>query len=161
MVRVGLSILIAGMLIILTGCCAIFNGKTQTVTINSAPQGAAVYNTAGQFLGYTPLTLPLDRQREQSLELHLAGYQSQVKYFERRIDWWLFPLDFIIWPTVFVDAESGAMYVFKDPNSTVLLKPISQRQPQAVVIPAQVVTPPATIPVKTVPLHPASDINNE
>jgi len=114
---------VAAILLITAGCCAIFNGKTQTVTINSVPQGAAVYNCYGQYLGVTPLTVPLDRGREQSLELHLNGYLPQVKYFERRIDWWLFPLDFIIWPTIFVDTESGAMYVFKEPNATVKLQP--------------------------------------
>jgi len=106
------------------GCCAIFNGKTQAVTINSIPADAAVYHN-GQYVGRTPLTIPFDRQREQSVELVRTGYQPEVKYFERRIDWWLLPLDFIIWPTVFVDVDSGAMYVFRESNCTLRLKPTS------------------------------------
>ncbi|MEP6722591.1 MAG: hypothetical protein ABJA77_14185 [Variovorax sp.] len=59
----------------LTGCASIFNGKTQQVTVSSVPEGAmaSVTNRAGEKIhsGATPVTLTLDRG---------AGYFKSESY---------------------------------------------------------------------------------
>ena len=59
------AIVASAALFALTGCASIFNGSTQSVTINSTPDGAAfaVTNRAGEKIhaGTTPTTLTLKR----------------------------------------------------------------------------------------------------
>jgi len=58
-------LLAAALVTALSGCATIFNGKSQAVTISSAPEGAqvSVSNRAGQRVhaGETPVTLTLKR----------------------------------------------------------------------------------------------------
>jgi len=58
------------------GCATIVDGTTQELTFGSEPEGAQVV-LDGQVLGFTPLTVEIDRAEGRTVELRKAGYASE------------------------------------------------------------------------------------
>lgn len=69
------KIITAFLVIQISGCATIIDGKEQTIAINSSPEGATVV-VGGVTLGKTPLIAPVKRSNSnQGVRLTLAGYE--------------------------------------------------------------------------------------
>ncbi|MCP3966371.1 MAG: PEGA domain-containing protein [Lentisphaerae bacterium] len=98
--------------VMLTGCNSIFVGSTQKVTIDTKPQDAKIYDAQGNYLGTTPAKLTLPRGENKTLKLKKEGYDTATIFMNRKVEWWPFVLDIIVWPTIFVDWATGAMFKY-------------------------------------------------
>jgi hypothetical protein len=130
-------VLVAGAaLLVLSGCASIFNGKTQKITLKSAPDGATavVTNGAGQSIhtGTTPVTLELNRgagyfkSESYTVVLSKAGFvPKEVKLTATVSGWYIGNILFGgLIGMLAVDPVTGAMYTFPEAVSETL-------QPQA------------------------------
>ena len=95
------------MLITLTGCASIAGNNTRAVTINSAPQGAAIY-VDNQEYGVTPatITLPNNIYGGKSIMVKKAGYHAQTRMVNTQFQP-IALLDVFFWPTFIVDGVTG------------------------------------------------------
>lgn len=131
------SIWVAGAaLLVLSGCASIFNGKTQKITLTSAPNGAmaVVTNGAGEKVhtGNTPVTLELNRgagyfkSESYTVVLSKPGFVPKTVKLTSAVSGWYIGnllLGGLI-GMLAVDPVTGAMYTFPDSVSETL-------QPQA------------------------------
>jgi len=80
----GKNILSLVLLLLATGGCATaINGTTQTVYINSIPQGAAVSDN-GRPLGMTPVSAVLARGQDHVLTFSMPGYGTTSFAMQRQ-----------------------------------------------------------------------------
>lgn len=121
MTRRVVAILAAAMI---AGCATIMEGKTQKVTFNSVPSGADVYLN-GKHLGKTPLTVTLDKPKEDGqLKFSKEGYKDIEIVASKKMSSWL--LGNIIFGGTFgtsTDYASGAIYEYQPNNFQVTLEP--------------------------------------
>jgi hypothetical protein len=112
-----LSNISASMLIVLclvaslSACCSIIHGTTQDIGISSSPSNAAVKidNTTH---GQTPMVAKLDRKKDHTLTIELAGFQPYSATITKSVSGW-------VWGNILfggliglaVDAISGGLYV--------------------------------------------------
>ena len=108
----------------LSGCATVFNGKTQAVVVNSVPVGAMalVTNQAGENVhtGLTPVTLTLNRgagyfrPETYTVTLTKDGFASKQLTFTGTISGWY--IGNILFGGLIgmlaVDPITGAMYTF-------------------------------------------------
>lgn len=115
---------IIGLMALLAGCASIVDGKRQSVSFASNPDGAIV-SINGRQLGKTPVTVMLDRQSGiQNLTFTKEGYKSKDLPIQAGFNSWF-------WGNVFLggfygsttDALSGAAYEYKPGNFMVTLEP--------------------------------------
>ncbi|WP_082754923.1 hypothetical protein [Variovorax sp. PAMC 28711] len=116
----------------LSGCASIFNGKTQAITISSVPDGATalVVNRAGVTVhnGVTPLTLQVNRgagyfkSEVYTITFAKEGFAStEVKLESTVSGWYIGNLLFGgLIGMIGVDPATGAMYVFPETVSSTL-----------------------------------------
>lgn len=118
------NILVIGLMAWLTGCASLVDGKRQSVSFASNPDGATV-SINGRQLGKTPVTVMLDRQSGiQSLSFTKEGYKSKDLPIQAGINSWF-------WGNVLLgglygsttDALSGAAYEYKPGDFMVTLEP--------------------------------------
>lgn len=116
----------------LSGCASIFNGKTQAVVINSVPDGAAisVSNRAGEKVhtGTTPVTLTLNRgagyfkSETYVVTLNKEGFAPKELTLTATVSGWY--IGNILFGGLIgmlaVDPATGAMYTFPDTVSSTL-----------------------------------------
>lgn len=57
------------------GCATLFTGSSDTVTVNSEPSGAKVYLN-GMYMGLTPVSPSLKRDKDYAVILKKEGYQD-------------------------------------------------------------------------------------
>lgn len=116
--------------IMIAGCATIMDGTKQKVTFNSVPSGADVYLN-GKHLGKTPLTVTLDKPKEDGqLKFSKKGYKDIEIVASKKMSSWL--LGNIIFGGTFgtsTDYASGAIYEYQPNNFQVTLEPegMSQR----------------------------------
>lgn len=78
------TVIIAG-----SGCATIVNGRTQAVTVSSAPPGAHVF-IGGEFVGVTPARLELRRRDEHIvLRVEMDGFVAQEVGVKRSVSGWI------------------------------------------------------------------------
>lgn len=110
--------------LLIAGCATIMEGKTQKVTFNSVPSGADVYLN-GKHLGKTPLTVTLDKPKEDGqLKFSKKGYKDIEIVASKKMSSWL--LGNIIFGGTFgtsTDYASGAIYEYQPNNFQVTLEP--------------------------------------
>ncbi|QSH40589.1 PEGA domain-containing protein [Lentisphaerota bacterium ZTH] len=96
----------------MSGCCSLFVGTTQEVTIDSKPQEAKIYDAQGNYLGVTPAKITFPRGKNTTLKLKKEGYDDGTVFMNRNVEWWPFVLDILLWPTMIVDYATGAMFKY-------------------------------------------------
>jgi len=120
---------------LMAGCCSVFRGTTETITIKSQPGKAAIYNDHDKLQGYTPLTITMNRGQKTYFSVVKDGYQPESVNLTRRIDWWLYPIDILVWPTLIVDYATDAMWIYSPDEFDVKLKPVEKPSAPPVKIP--------------------------
>ena len=103
------------------GCSTVFTGTTSKITVNSTPAGASVYDSNNALLGKTPLTTQLHKEN-RVIFLKKEGYQVTSASTERKFSFFPFALDIFCWPTLIVDAYTGACYDIRT-NYNIKLEP--------------------------------------
>lgn len=71
-----------------SGCCSIFSGSTQKITISSTPPGAKVTADNGTSI-ITPGSIVLERKSKHTLVAELTGHESQQVQLEQRLNNWV------------------------------------------------------------------------
>jgi hypothetical protein len=109
-----------------SGCASIIDGRTQTVTFNSEPQGAQIIIN-GMPMGVTPASIGLKRSDYDNANLlfRREGFQDQTVTMRTKLNGWF-------WGNVIsggllgsaTDAISGAMWEYSPNNHFVTLNPI-------------------------------------
>jgi len=98
-------------LIFTQGCCSIFTGGPQTVSVDSKPQGAKV--KIGPYDGTTPYKVSIPRGKNYTIQVEYDG-QREVVNLEKNIEpvYWV---NILIWPGLIIDVATGAMFRY-DPT---------------------------------------------
>ena len=122
----------SAMVLALSGCASIFNGKTQTVVLTSAPGGATatVTNRAGERIhtGITPVTLTLNRgagyfkSEAFTVTLTKEGFEPRQVSIASSVSGWYFGNILFggLIGMLAVDPVTGAMYSFPETVSGAL-----------------------------------------
>lgn len=127
------AVLISACALALGGCASIFNGSSQTLTINSEPDGAdlVVSNRAGDKIhtGTTPATISVKRgagyfkSETYLVTLNKPGFETQEFTVTSSVSGWY--IGNIIFGGLIgflaVDPATGAMYTFPDSVSQKLV----------------------------------------
>lgn len=116
-------IIAASIVITITGCASIVSGTDQTLTFNSEPDGATVTVT-GKKVGKTPLSVQIDKDKNQSLTFEKEGYKTYTTQLSTSMDSWFWGN--ILFGGVFgstTDGMSGAINEFTPDQYFVTLTP--------------------------------------
>ena len=95
-----------------SGCCTIFCGGSQMITVNSKPEGAKVQ--LGSLQGVTPYQVKIPKGKDYAIRVSYAG-KTQATPLEKKVDG-VFWINILIWPGLIIDAATGNMYKY-DPTS--------------------------------------------
>jgi len=100
--------LIAGA--VLAGCATLFKGSNEKVSLASDPSQAKVY-VNGEYMGETPVQLPLQSKHTYSIEFRKDGYQSKTVLLNDHVGAGWIVLDVIggLVPVI-IDAATGDWY---------------------------------------------------
>ena len=102
-----------GLISQLSGCATVINGTTQSMTFDSKPQGAEV-SIDGAYVGITPLTLKLGKNKKESVQVKKAGYKTVSRDITKSFD--PVALVDIFWDLSTTDFITGAAMKY-EPNS--------------------------------------------
>lgn len=106
----------------LSGCATIFSRSQDPVTINSTPEGAAIY-LDGMRVGKTPSVVTIDRSlNAPSIEIRAPGYYSQRVMVNNTLNN-VTLINLLIWPGFIVDAITGNMMRVSQLSYDVELEP--------------------------------------
>lgn len=109
----------------IAGCASIMSGTTQQITFQSTPDGATV-KVNGKPLGKTPLTIQLDKEKNQSLTIEKEGYKTFTTSMDTKLDPWFWGnivLGGVIGSTT--DGINGSMNEYAPGQYIITLEPIS------------------------------------
>lgn len=110
--RIAIStILVFSMIVMSSGCCSIFGGGTQMITVNSKPEGAKV--ELGSLQGVTPYQVQLSKGKDYAIRVSYAG-ETQSTPLEKKVDG-VFWINILFLPGLIIDAATGNMYKY-DPT---------------------------------------------
>lgn len=106
-----------------SGCATIVSGTDQEVTFNSEPEGATV-SVTGKVLGKTPVTIRLDKEKNQILTFEKEGYKTYTTQMSTTMDGWF-------WGNIVIggffgsttDGASGAINEYSPDQYFVTLTP--------------------------------------
>ena len=94
------ALAVTAIVLALSGCASIFNGKTQSVVVNSAPDGATVTitNRAGEKVhtGTTPVTVSLNRgagyfkSEDYKITIRKEGFSDKQLTLTSSLSGWYF-----------------------------------------------------------------------
>ncbi|MCK7546664.1 PEGA domain-containing protein [Marinobacter koreensis] len=118
-----LSLVLAAIALLSSGCASIVSGTDQKLTFNSEPEEATV-TVSGRVLGKTPLTVPVDRGSNQSITFEKEGYKTYTAQLSTTTNPWFFGnivLGGLLGSTT--DGVSGAIHEFSPDQYFVTLKP--------------------------------------
>jgi hypothetical protein len=119
----SLSLVLAAIALLSSGCASIVSGTDQKLTFNSEPEEATV-TVSGRVLGKTPLTVPVDRGSNQSITFEKEGYKTYTAQLSTTTNPWFFGnivLGGLLGSTT--DGVSGAIHEFSPDQYFVTLKP--------------------------------------
>ena len=94
-----------------SGCCTIFGGGSQLITVNSKPAGAKV--ELGSLQGTTPYQVKLPKGKDYIIRLTYEG-KMQSTPLEKKVDG-IFWINILFWPGLLIDAATGNMHKY-DPT---------------------------------------------
>jgi hypothetical protein len=97
---------------ILSSCASIVTGRDQNLTFNSEPDGATV-TVSGKVVGKTPISVQIDKGKNQALVFEKEGYKTFTTQLSTRTNSWF-------WGNIVLggffgsstDGISGAIYEF-------------------------------------------------
>ncbi len=112
-------------LTLITGCASIVTGRDQTLTFNSEPDGATV-TVAGKVVGKTPLSVQINKGKNQSLTFEKEGYKTYTTQLSTTMNPWF-------WGNIVIggllgsttDGASGAINEFSPDQYFVTLTPVT------------------------------------
>ena len=116
-----------------SGCGSIMHGRTQPLSFKSNPKGARV-TLNGRLLGATPVTVNVDRKKDQTVDFEKEGYKPVRVRLESRLSNWF------RWGNLFLglglsplfsttDGVNGAVYQYSPDQYMVSLKPTGAAVP--------------------------------
>ncbi len=125
---------VAASAVMLSGCATMFANKTDTVTINSEPAGAEVYDGA-TLLGKTPLTHTFSRTSvaQRKLRIKAPGYATHELALSKDVE----PVAFLNFGFIFttmgatswgIDYSTGAMFRIEPSSYFVDLEAAGKQQ---------------------------------
>lgn len=94
-----------------SGCCSIFAGGSQMITVNSKPEGAKVQ--LGSLQGITPYQVKLPRGKDYAITVR-HGDKTQSTPLQKKVNG-IFWINILVWPGLIIDAATGNMYKY-DPT---------------------------------------------
>ncbi len=108
---------------VISGCASIVTGTDQTLTFNSEPDGATV-TVAGRVVGKTPLSVQIDKGKNQSLTFEKEGYKTYTTQLSTTTNAWF-------WGNIVIggllgsttDGASGAINEFSPDQYFITLTP--------------------------------------
>ena len=116
-------IILVSVVVNLTSCGLLINGRKQNIIINSNPQGAAVEIIGAGMTGITPARFNLKRNTDYQLIFKKDGYQQTMAYVNSDIEPLSLILDlFIFFPALIVDMPLGATYELNPENTYVSMQ---------------------------------------
>ena len=129
--RTILTFLLAILIATTTGCGAIFNGTSQTLTATSAPDQAMVKTEPGTGQFTTPAALSLERKNNYILTFTREGYQPATFPIRRSLQGGIVALDVLFTGLigVVIDAATGAWYKLTPESAVVSLTRLSADGP--------------------------------
>ena len=92
-----------------TGCVTVFKGTTQSINIESSPNGAAVF-LDGERVGVTPVNLSLKKNKYKSIRIQKDGYHTVTRQLEKEYD--LVTLLNVFWDLSTTDLVTGAAFQY-------------------------------------------------
>jgi len=112
----------------LGGCASIMSGTKQTVSFQSTPEGATV-TVSGRVLGKTPMSISLEKQKNQSIAFSMDGYKPITMQLTTQMDSWF-------WGNIVfggfigstTDGASGAVHMYSPSQYYVTLQPDTKGQ---------------------------------
>ena len=112
--------------LLVSGCATVITGTDQNLTFNSEPDGATV-TVAGKKIGKTPLSVQIDKGKNQSLTFEKEGYKTHTTQLSTSWNPWFFgniALGGFLGSTT--DLASGAINEFEPDQYFVTLTPNTQ-----------------------------------
>jgi len=99
-------------IVIIGGCASVITGTDQTMTFNSEPDEATV-TVAGKVVGKTPVSVKIDKGKQQTLTFEKEGYKTHTEQLSTTVNGWF-------WGNIIccgllgstTDGASGAMHEF-------------------------------------------------
>lgn len=111
--QLALSALTAGLIGSLASCATIIAPKTGSVTITVTPDSSKIYAN-GEFMGYSPVHLELNRRTPQLIEISKEGYEPQKRILKTEINpLWVGADVLTLGVGAIIDAATGAWLEFK------------------------------------------------
>jgi hypothetical protein len=118
---IKLSILAA--IFFVSGCSTIISGSKQEMSFQTSPEGATV-TVNGRILGKAPLTVQLDKKKDQTVIFSLDGHKPVTMQLTTRLDSWF-------WGNIVIggffgsttDNVTGAMHEYSPSQYIVNLVP--------------------------------------
>ncbi len=110
------------LLVSVSGCGTLFTGSTEMVNINSTPNKAKVHVNGG-YMGTTPVTLSLQKDRDYIILVKKEGYEDATATLTRRFNATsiLNLISILCWV---VDVVTGGLWKFERNNITVDLEQV-------------------------------------
>lgn len=105
-----MRVLLLTLPLFLGGCATLIHGSSQSVRVESEPEGAHV-EVDGRPVGQTPTTVDLSRGKDHRVRLYHEGHEAHtVTLQQSRSLWASVNLLNLIIPGVLVDLSTGAFY---------------------------------------------------
>lgn len=100
--------IVVSVALLVSGCATVFSPSHDPVTINSVPEGSAVFMD-GNRVGKTPVTLQVKRQlTPPRIEVKSDGYHTQSILLQNQFNG-VSLLNIFFWPGFIVDAATGTL----------------------------------------------------
>jgi len=100
--------IVVSVTLLVSGCATVFSPSHDPVTINSVPEGSAVFMD-GNRVGKTPVTLQVKRQlTPPRIEVKSDGYHTQSILLQNQFNG-VSLLNIFFWPGFIVDAATGTL----------------------------------------------------
>ncbi len=109
-------------IIFFNSCATIFKGSHEDVEFASEPSGAKVYIN-GEYIGKTPLELPLLSEINYEIEFKKSGYETKKAYITSKVGAGWVILDVVggLIP-ILIDAATGDWYGLSQDNVNAILE---------------------------------------
>jgi hypothetical protein len=109
-------------IIFFNSCATIFKGSHEDVEFASEPSGAKVYIN-GEYIGKTPLEIPLLSEINYEIEFNKSGYETKKAYITSKVGAGWVILDVVggLIP-ILIDAATGDWYGLSQDNVNAILE---------------------------------------
>ncbi len=109
-------------IIFFNSCATIFKGSHEDVEFASEPSGAKVYIN-GEYIGKTPLEIPLLSEINYEIEFKKSGYETKKAYITSKVGAGWVILDVVggLIP-ILIDAATGDWYGLSQDNVNAILE---------------------------------------